>query len=197
MGRSRQSPHAQQKPREMQASEDMSAKNVPVIQIDYCYTFTKERHELPEVEDEGPDQPEEAPDQRDQFGLNLVACESTTGWAMALPILEKGAGSLKRTTEQLARLSMQVTATEPSMFQGHPEASMKQVINSVEACRLQKRILQRGSHPSNGLAEKAVDTLRRNSLTLRAYFEDRIKAKVGGHCHVFAWLMRQACFIPA
>ena len=211
MGRSRQSPHRQQ---HVQKREDDDATtNVPKIQVDYCYTFTKERHEV-QLEaghqEEAPEDDQQADhaedggegrDLRDQFGLNLIACESTTGWITAIPLLEKGAASLKRTTEQLVRLSMQVTATERVMLQGDTEPSVKQVLNSVEACRTrlglatEKRLIPRGSHASNGQVEKAVDTVRRNSLTLKAHLEDRIGAAIGGHCHIYAWIMRHAAYL--
>ena len=36
---------------------------------------------------------------------------------------------------------------------------------------------------SNGRVEKAVDTVRRNALTLKAFLEDRLKGKIEGHQH--------------
>ena len=96
---------------------------------------------------------------------------------------------------------MQVGAGERIVVQGDPEPAVKQIINSVEACRVKlglatdTRLAPRGSHASNGMAEKAVDTVRRNALTLKAHVEDRIKAKVGGHCPIFAWLLRHAAFL--
>ena len=75
-------------------------------------------------------------------------------------------------------------------MQGDPEPAVKQVINSVESCRVrlgcatETRLAPRGSHASNGVAGKAVDAVRRNALTLKAHIEDRIKAQVGGHCPI-------------
>ena len=115
--------------------------------------------------------------------------------------MAKGSASLKKVTEHITRLSMQVGAGERIVVQGDPEPAVKQVINSVEACRVKlglatdTRLAPRGSHASNGLAEKAVDTVRRNALTLKAHVEDRIKAKIGGHCPIFAWLLRHTAFL--
>ena len=193
-----------------------------MIQIDYSYTFTKQKHEIQEgeqvVQAQGPDgaadadnepndqeQPEAAAEQpvdyRDQFGLCMVAAESTTGWITCLPVLEKGAGSLKRVTEALVRLSLHVSPSEPVLVQGDPEPAVKQVLNATEACRgrlglvTNTRLIEKGSHASNGQVEKAIDTIRRGSLTLRSYLEDKIRAKVSGHHHIFAWLGRHASFL--
>ena len=144
-----------------------------MIQVDYCYTFTKSRQEVPEPVEgtdagEGaraePEPPAPDPDDhRDQFALALVAAESTTGWLAAVPVLQKGASSLKkRVTERLVRLSLQVTAAGEVAFQGDPETAVKQIINSVVACRTKLRLKTRvkitpkGSHSSNGRAEKAI-----------------------------------------
>ena len=140
-------------------------------------------------------------DRRDQFGLCLVAAESTTGWLVAVPVQEKGAGSLKRVTEQLVRLSLQVSPGDPITIQGDPEPSIKQILNAVEVCRgrlglkTTQRLIEKGSHQSNGQAEKAIDNVRRSGLTLKSYLEERIQAKVEGDSHVYAWLLRHAGFL--
>ena len=208
LGRSRASPHLR-KPEAGVEAKDVE-ENVPVIQVDYCYTFSKSRQEIPEPV-EGTDAGEEtkagfeapAPDpedHRDQFALALVAAESTTGLA-AVPVLQKGASSLKRVTESLVRLSLQVTAAGEVAFQGDPEPAVKQIINSVVACRTKLglktrvKITPKGSHSSNGRAEKAIDTLSRNALTLKAFAEDRGKVSLEGNRHVFAWLLRHAAYL--
>ena len=212
LGRSRQSPHEKrddEKDDQLQQDEKR-----PIIQIDYCYTFTRERAEAEDGDPEDQRQQEEGesagheaqpqedrPDCRDQFGLNLVAAESTSGWVTSVPILAKGATSLKKVTEALVRLSMQVGGGGDVIVQGDPESAVKQVLNSVAACRTRLglrtiiRHAPRGSHSSNGQAEKAVSTIRRNALTLRAHLEDRIKGKIGGQCPIFAWAMRHAAFL--
>ena len=75
LGRSRQSPH---KAVSLEAREEEVKKDAkelrPVIQIDYCYTFTKKRGEqqLEEVEqgDEDQKMAKDELDYRDQYGLN-------------------------------------------------------------------------------------------------------------------------------
>ena len=224
LGRSRQSPHKGQAAEEQEVAAH--ARPEPMIQIDYAYTFTRQKHEVQDGEQEaqaqGPngaedgedepndqgqqeaagDQPAEQPiDCRDQFGLCMVAAESTTGWITCLPVLEKGAGSLKRVTEALVRLSLHVSPSEPILLQGDAEPSVKQVLNATEACRgrlglvTNTRLIEKGSHDSNGQVEKAIDTIRRGGLTLRSYLEDKIRAKVSGHHHIFAWLNKHAAFL--
>ena len=129
IGRSRQSPHAKAAPGEQEVKD--TERPEPMIQIDYAYGSTKQKHEIQEGEavaprsnpgaepaqENAPDEPnaeaggigsdplEKPVDYRDQFGLSLVASESIT----CLPILEKGVGSLKWVTEHLVRLSLQVS----------------------------------------------------------------------------------------
>ena len=57
------------------------------------------------------------------------------------------------------------------------------------------RFVPRGSHQSNGMVEKTVQTVRNGGRTLRAYLEDRCRVKVEGHNHIFSWAMRHSGFI--
>ena len=225
LGRSKPSAHPKASPE--QPVEE--ARKVPKIEIDYCYTFTKHRHELQEGEETEPKAEEERAegdaddaarraegnepeskatnpedtkiDYRDQYGLTLVAAESSTGWLLAIPVLEKGAGALKRVVEQLVRLSLQVAPGQAVLFQGDPEPSIRQIINACEACRsrlglaTEKRWVPRASHASNGQAEKAIQTIRTNGLTLRSFVEARIGASIEGHRHFYPWVMRHAGFL--
>ena len=176
MGRSRQSPHGAREP---STEDDQSGKRRPVIQIDYCYTFISEKGEeagTPQPtddQDNGERKPEEKkdeeeleqhepekPDAKNQFGCNLVAAESTTGWICVVPVMAKGSASLKRAREALVRMSMLVAGSEPVIIQGDPEPSIKQLLNSFEACRVRlglsvaQREAPRGSHASNGVARR-------------------------------------------
>ncbi|CAE6969495.1 RE2, partial [Symbiodinium sp. CCMP2456] len=219
VGRSKQSPHrSAEKDQGQEVKEETRA--TPTIQIDYAYTFTKQKHEVQKGEsnqeggndgepeqDQRPEQgqPEDREkaedDYQNQYGLTLVGAESTTGWTVAIPIAQKGATSLKRVTEHLVRLSMLISPGEPITFQCDPEAPIKQVVNAVESCRSRlglathKVWIPRASHASNGLAEKAVNIVRTNALTLKSFLEARIGAAVEGHRHVFSWLMRHASFL--
>ena len=223
LGRSRQSPHIGQEGEAQEVPQE--ARPEPMIQIDYAYTFTKQKHEVQEGEADvqsapargeggapqaaeggepgGGDEPNasEPVDYRDQFGLTFFAAESSSGWISAVPILEKGAGSLKRVTEAVVRLSLQVSPCDPITVQGDPEPSVKQALNAIKACRARlglvtnDRLVEKGSHASNGQVEKGIDTVRRSGLTLRSFLEDRIKATVEGHCHIYAWINRHAAFL--
>ncbi|CAE7605318.1 GIP [Symbiodinium sp. CCMP2592] len=221
LGRSKQTPHPKEKPGEKKEE----AANHSRISIDSCYTFTKKRHEIQEGEaeaggdaqaagddqaaqgaeqqalEEGPEKAADGVDFRDQFGLTLLAAENKTGWVLAIPVLEKGAGALKRVVEQLVRLSMVVSPGEPVVIQGDSEPAIGQVMNAVEACRArlglvtEKKVIPKGSHASNGQAEKMIDVVRCNGLTLRAYVEQKIKATIEGHNHFYPWIMRHAGFL--
>ena len=218
LGRSRQNPH-KSRPAEHEGDEvPDSVPDKPVVQIDYCYTFTKHRWQgqgeqaaqgddqgQPEAEQQQQPQEEDAAaeeiDYRDQFGLCLVAVESTTGWMQAIPILEKGATSLKRVAEQLVRLTLQASPGSAVVVQSDTEPSAKQVLNAVEACRAklglvtEKRWVPKASHASNGRVEKAIDTVRRNALTLKAFLESRVGGVIEGHRHIYSWLFRHAAFL--
>lgn len=158
----------------------------PVFQIDYFYTFTKERREEEQQPGGGEEAKEtepaskeeqaaeaEKPDYRDQFGLNLVAGESTSGWITVVPVLAKGSTTLKRVAETLVRTTMQIAGAEDVVLQSDAEPAAKQVVHAVQACRVrlglrtEPRFVPRASHASNGVAEKAVSTVRRLALTLK------------------------------
>ena len=207
LARSRQTPHSQGK--EAQAEKD-GDKKLTTIQIDYAYTFTgdrgiaeeekKEASEEQPGQAEGPEQKEED-DKANQFALNLVGGEAVTGWLAGLPVVAKGAASLKKVTETLVRTSILIAGSEDVVVQGDTEPAIGQILNAIQACRARLglrtvvRQVPRDSHQSNGVAEKAVSTLRRLALTLKAHLEERIKASISGSLPVFAWLMKHAAFL--
>ena len=92
---------------------------------------------------------------------------------------------------------MLVSPGEPITLQCDPEAP----INAVESCRSRlgpathKVWVPRASHAPNGMAEKAVDIVRTNALTLKAFLEGRIGAVIEGHRHIYRWLMRHSSFL--
>ena len=211
MGRSRQSPHDKAKE---DAKVEKDPHRPPVIQIDFCYTFTRPPGDCGDVGPETQAEAEKAgdekieeevvaekPDYKSQFGLNLVAAESTTGWILALPLVAKGTSTLKKVTEALVKMSIMIAGAEPIVIQGDPEPAIKQVLNAFEACRLklnlrtEVRLAPSGSHASNGVAEKAVSTIRRHSLTLKAQLEERIQAEIAGHLPIYAWFLRHSSFV--
>ncbi|CAE7826846.1 unnamed protein product, partial [Symbiodinium necroappetens] len=144
LGRSRQSPH-KDKPPPKESPEVKEAERRPVFQIDYFYTLTKERGEEEqqpgggeEAEETEPASKEEQaaeaekPDYRDQFGLNLVAGESTSGWITVVPVLAKGSTTLKRVAETLVRTTMQIAGAEDVVLQSDAEPAAKQVVHAVQ-----------------------------------------------------------------
>ena len=204
LGRSRQSPH-KDKPQPKENVEEQEPERRHV----FFYTFTKERgEEQPgeeaEAEPTSKEEQEaeaEKPDYRDQFGLNLVAGESTTGWITTVPVLAKGSTTLKRVAETLVRTTMQIAGAEDVVLQSDAEPAAKQVVHAVQACRVRlglrtvPRFVPRASHASNGVAEKAVSTVRRLALTLKAHVEDRAKIKLSGQMPLFSWIMAHAAFL--
>ena len=108
---------------------------------------------------------------------------------------------MKKVTEALVKMSIMIAGAEPIVIQGDPEPAIKQVLNAFEACRLklnlrtEVRLAPSGSHASNGVAEKAVSTIRRHSLTLKAQLEERIQAEIAGHLPIYAWFLRHSSFV--
>ena len=107
VGRSKQSPH---KSAEVNKGQEVAAQGraTPTLQIDYAYTFTKQKHEVQQGEGRSEGQqangdrepgaepgPKPDDDYENQHGLCLVGAESTTGWTVAIPIAQKGSSSLK------------------------------------------------------------------------------------------------------
>ncbi|CAE7778784.1 unnamed protein product [Symbiodinium sp. CCMP2592] len=195
LARSRQSPHSQQ--REAKAEKE-GDKKLTTMQIDYAYTFTGDRGIANEEDTEkdaekdakkdtekDAEKDAEKEDKANQFALNLVAGEVVTGWLVGMPVLAKGAASLKKVTKNLVRVSMLFGGAEDSVVQGDTEPAIGQILNAVQACRAKLglrtvvRQVPRDSQ-SNGVAEKAVSTLRRLALTLKAHLEERTKIKISG-----------------
>ena len=200
LGRAKASPHPRQEVAAEQGREDKD-RGLSLFQIDYAYTFTKKREEEQEAQEEESEEKIDPVDYQDQYGLTLVGAEELTGWCISIPVLQKGSAALRRVVEQLTRQTLQVCPAGPIIFQGDPEPSIKQIVNAVAACRsklgleTQARFVPRGSHQSNGMVEKTVQTVRNGGRTLRAYLEDRCRVKVEGHNHIFSWAMRRAGFI--
>ena len=122
-----------------------------VVQIDFCYTFTKkdekaaaEEEEEQRMKDDGagvnlgepyPPPEKKVPEYLLQYGLHLVAADSEVGWLMALPLEAKGSASLKKTAEAVTRMTMRIGGGDKVVVQGDPEPSIKQILNAVNACR--------------------------------------------------------------
>ena len=202
LGRAKASPHQHQSSQSEEAQGEAD-DGVPLFQIDYAYTFTKKRAEEDgdEEGEQGDEQQVDPVDYQDQYGLTLVGAEKQTGWCIAIPVLQKGSAALRRVVEQLTRYTMQVCPAGPVIFQGDPEASIKQIVNAVAACRsklgleTQTRFIPRASHQSNGMVEKMVQTVRNGGRTLRCFVEERCKIKLEGHHHIYSWAMRHASFL--
>ena len=209
LARSRQSPHPRAKEAKAEKEGD---KKLATIQIDYAYTFTGDRGVIEEEpadedgakQDNQGDEDEAKKDESDkanQFALNLVAGEAVTGWLVGMPVVAKGAAALKKVTENLVRTSILIGGSEDVVVQGDTEPAIGQILNAIQACRTRLglrtvvRQVPRDSHQSNGVAEKAVSTLRRLALTLKAHAEERAKVKISGTHPVFAWLMKHAAFL--
>ena len=120
---------------------------------------------------------------------------------MALPLAAKGTATLKRTTEALTRLSLQLAGGNEVIIQADPEPSARQILHAFQACRSKlglrttTREAPKGSHASNGVAEKAVSTVRAHARTLKADLESRLQIEISGHLPVYAWMLRHSSFI--
>ena len=181
-GRARNGPH-QKAGDEVKAEEE-----VPVIQLDYAYGYTDSRGKsVQEVHE-------------NQFGITLVAVDSQVGWITALPVVGKGALSLRDATEQICRHLMRIGASQV-VVQTDPEPSILQVARSIQECRARmglKTSLRRtgvGEHQSNGRVEKAISTMRRMAVTLKHALEEKVKMRISGDMQIFPWLTRHAGFL--
>ena len=90
----------------------------PIIQLDYCYTFTDEHGEQ-QIWD--PNGPTKFP--QDQYGTMLGAAASETKAILGIPVLTRGTVSLKMVTEELVRFGL-TTAKEV-------KSSTKQMVKEV------------------------------------------------------------------
>ena len=181
-GRARNGPH-QKSGDEVKAEEE-----VPVIQLDYAYGYTDSRGKSVQEVHES------------QFGITLVAVDSQVGWITALPVVGKGALSLRDATEQICRHLMRIGASQV-VVQTDPEPSILQVARSIQECRARRGLktsLRRtgvGERQSNGRVEKAISTMRRMAVTLKHALEEKTKMRITGDMQIFPWLTRHAEFL--
>ncbi|CAE7447090.1 GIP, partial [Symbiodinium sp. CCMP2456] len=130
----------------------------------------------------------------------LLAVDLDTRMVLAVPCPGKGATVLTRCTQELARFTIALHASEPVTIQSDGEPSIKSVVRAVAQARhaLGHRTLQRttpvGDHQANGGVERAVQTVRRLANCLLCDFEDR-HGKLPAEADLRAWSHSHASFL--
>ena len=159
---------------------------VPVVQRDYCYTYT--------------DPSERQESEGDEIGSTLVAIDLDTKMLMALAVPSKGTASLKRSTEELCRFTMAVQGENHIIIQSDGEPAIKAVVKACAEARakLGQRTTQRttgvAQRASNGSVERAVQTVRRLANCLVHSFEEKRGKLPQGHC-LRTWSFGHSAFL--
>ena len=169
----------------------------PVIQFDYCYTFTDEKGDQVVWDPNG-----STKFPSDQFGTMLVAAASETKAVLAIPIAAKGSMSLKMVTEELVRFGLHNSSQDGEIiYQADGERSCKQVLKAVQQTRARMNLKTeiresgKGQHQSNGQAERAVQNIRNLGNCIRKHCEERARHHVGGTSEVYPWSFRHAAWL--
>ena len=140
----------------------------------------------------------EGEEQEKQLGTMLVATESGTKAVLAIPVLAKGAVSLKQATEELVRFSTSTSSGGSVIFQADGEQSTRHLLRAVQHGRSQLglhteiRTTGVGQHASNGQAERGIQSVRRLANCLRNMAESKAEAKIRGSSHLYPWSFRHA-----
>ena len=167
-----------------------------VIAFDFMFTYTGD--EDAKVKEDGPGKVQE---RQDQFGTCLVAAASETKAVLAVPVQSKGTASLKAVVEELIRFSLENASRDDCIFQADGERATRQILRTVQQVRkvmglgTELRIVPAGSHASNGLAERAVQSVRRMANTLRSFAEEQGRVAIFGSNHLFPWSFKHAAWL--
>ena len=177
-----------------------SAHGIPVIQFDFGYTFTKPDGEFDEELATKAGLYKEHP--KDQFGTMLVAVASETKAVLCLPILAKGSVNLKMIVEELVRFGLHNSGPDKQLiYQSDNERSCKQLLKAIQQVRAQLglktevRTCGVGQHQSNGMAERAIQSVRRLGNCIRKQCEERARIHVWGTSELYPWCFRHASWL--
>ena len=172
-----------------------------VIAFDFCYTYTGDESSRPRTEEEAEAGGGKVRERQDQFGTCLIAAASETKAVHAVPVPSKGAASLKLVVEELIRFSIENCSRDGCIFQADGERATRQILRTVQQVRkvmgleTEIRMVPTGSHASNGLAERAVQSVRRMANTLRSFVEDKAMFEILGSNHLYPWSFRHAAWL--
>ncbi|CAE7229693.1 GIP [Symbiodinium sp. CCMP2592] len=161
------------------SSSTDSAK--PVISFDFCYTSTTGSEEPPAV--------------------TLVAVDSWSKAVLAVPCKRKGgAGSTTHLAEALVQFTTQL-GYNALVLKADNENAAKALKDKVQKVRsslgfsttLQESIPY--DHESNGAAERAIQTVRRQANTILDELRERTQLGIPHEHAVVSWAFRHACWL--
>ena len=184
-----------------QAQQEKEDRGKNVIAFDFCYTYTGQEADEKQVVEEREDPVGKVEERQDQYGTCLVAASGETQAVLAVPVPSKGTASLKTVVEELIRFSIENSARDPVIFQADGERSTRQILRTVQQVRkvmglqTEIRITPKESHASNGLAERAVQSIRRMANTLRNFAEEQAQHAILGNNPMFPWSFKHAAWL--
>ena len=175
-----------------QTQQENEDRGKNVIAFDFCYTYTGQEADEKQVVEEREDPVGKVEERQDQYGTCLVAASGETQAVLAVPVPSKGTASLKTVVEELIRFSIENSARDPVIFQADGERATRQILRTVQQVRkvmglqTEIRITPEESHASNGLAERAVQSIR--SRTIRRLASEQSFSGIDFHfCRGLPW----------
>ncbi|CAE7493858.1 GIP [Symbiodinium sp. CCMP2592] len=161
------------------SSSTDSAK--PVISFDFCYTSTTGSEEPPAV--------------------TLVAVDSWSKAVLAVPCKRKGgAGSTTHLAEALVQFTTQLGYNTLVLKADNENAAkaLKDKVQKVRSSLGLSTTLQESipyDHESNGAAERAIQTVRRQANTILDEVRERTQLAIPHEHAVVSWAFRHACWL--
>ena len=163
--------------KEMAKRKTEEEEGIPEIHIDYCFPKSYHGH-----------------------GITILAArERRTRMVMATVVPAKGTmGSFaaKRLVSFMAELGL--TASDV-IVKGDQEPAIAALIEDVARHRAGARTIPEhspvGSSGSNGLIERAIQSVEAQVRTMKAAFENRIRVKIEDQHPVLTWLTEYAAFL--
>ncbi|CAE7812347.1 GIP [Symbiodinium sp. CCMP2592] len=161
------------------SSSTDSAK--PVISFDFCYTSTTGSEEPPAV--------------------TLVAVDSWSKAVLAVPCKRKGgAGSTTHLAEALVQFTTQLGYNTLVLKADNENAAkaLKDKVQKVRSSLGLSTTLQESipyDHESNGAAERAIQTVRRQANTILDELRERTQLAIPHEHAVVSWAFRHACWL--
>ena len=172
---------AKESPFRLQEQKGNADSSKPTVSFDFCFTATATSEEPP--------------------ATCLVVVDDWTKAVLAVPVSAKGGPTMmKHMKEAVVQFCSQIGYTNMN-FRGDNESAAKSLKDSVQKARGVMglgTILQDTKsyiHQSNGLAERTVQTTRRQANTFLDELREKTKLDIP-HTHpIFGWAFRHAAWV--
>ena len=171
--------------------DDASTASRPYLCSDLCYHgITGEEIEREKVAET---------DEEDIATVGLVAVDGQSGYPMAVMAPSKGGRDLEYFSRSMVRFAALMRHRRMTLM-ADQEPSLKDLLTKVVKAREHEtdvRWTPTGSSASNGRAERMIQTVRKQTVTMKLCWESRFGIPLLGASCLLPWLFRHAAWILA